>query len=352
MKDPDFFAPARRILAGEIASLTGASLVDPAHTDIVIDSVAAASEGRAGALVFIDGKRNAEILKTTKASAVLCPAELASQAPAGVATLVSAKPQAAFAVITRLLFPGAMRPGSLTGETGRSAHASIAADAILEDDVTVEPGAVIGAGAMIGRGTVIAPNAVIGALTRIGRDSYIGPGASVQCAMIGDRVIIHAGVSIGQDGFGYLPGAKGLEKIPQIGRVVIQDDVEIGANTTVDRGALTDTVIGEGTKIDNLVQVAHNVRIGRGCVIAGNCGLSGSVTLGDFVMLGGRVGIADHIKIGTGAQLAASSGVMNDVPAGERWAGSPAQPMRDAFRELATLRGLADRKRKKRDGDE
>ncbi|WP_295812804.1 UDP-3-O-(3-hydroxymyristoyl)glucosamine N-acyltransferase [uncultured Nitratireductor sp.] len=353
MKDPDFFAPARRITAGEIASLTGADLVRAEHAEIVIEGVAAASEGGAGMLVFVEGKRNAELVRSTTASAVLCKREFAGQCPENVAALIADKPQTAFAEITRLLFPQAMRPGSMSGETGVSPRASVASDAVLEEDVTVEPGAVVGAGAMIGRGAIIAPNAVVGAFTRIGRDSYVGPGATVQCAMIGDRVILHAGVRIGQDGFGYLPGAKGLEKLPQIGRVVIQDDVEIGANTTVDRGALVDTVIGQGTKIDNLVQVAHNVRIGRGCVIAGNCGLSGSVTLGDFVMLGGRVGIADHIHIGTGAQLAASSGVMNDVPAGERWAGSPAQPMREAFRELAALRGLVDGKKKKtRDGDD
>ncbi|MCR4267307.1 UDP-3-O-(3-hydroxymyristoyl)glucosamine N-acyltransferase [Nitratireductor sp. ZSWI3] len=349
MKDPDFFVPARRIKAGEVASLTGATLADPAQADIVIETVAAASEGGAGTLIFIDGKRNAGMLAGTTAAAVLCPAEIAGQVPEGVATLIAARPQAAFNTVARLLFPTAVRPGSMTGEAGISKRAAVAADALLEDGVIVEAGAVIGAGVMIGAGTIIAPNAVIGAGTRIGRDSYVGPGATIQCAMVGDRVIIHGGVRIGQDGFGYLPGATGLEKIPQIGRVVIQDDVEIGANTTVDRGALNDTIIGQGTKIDNLVQVAHNVRIGRNCVIAGHCGLSGSVTLGDFVMLGGRVGIADHIDIGTGAQLAASSGVMNDVPAGERWAGSPAQPIREAFRELAALRGLVDGKKKKKE---
>ncbi|EKF43755.1 UDP-3-O-[3-hydroxymyristoyl] glucosamine N-acyltransferase [Nitratireductor indicus C115] len=349
MKDPDFFAPARAITAGEVASLTGATLANPDHADIVIDHVAAAFEGAAGALIFIDGKRNAHLLQNTSASAVLCPQDLVSLVPEGVAALSAGRAQAAFNTVARLLFPTAIRLGSVTGQTGISPRAAIADDAVLEEGVIVEAGAVIGAKAMIGRGTVIAPNAVIGEGTRIGRDGYVGPGASVQCAMIGDRVIIHAGVRIGQDGFGYLPGPKGLEKIPQIGRVVVQDDVEIGANTTVDRGALTDTIIGQGTKIDNLVQVAHNVKIGRSCVIAGHCGLSGSVTLGDFVMLGGRVGIADHIKIGSGAQLAASSGVMTDVPAGERWAGSPAQPMREAFRELAALRGLVDGKRRKKE---
>ena len=209
----------------------------------------------------------------------------------------------------------------------------------------IEAGAVIGAGAEIGSGTVIAPTAVIGKQCRIGRDGFVGPGASVQFALIGDRCVIHGGARIGQDGFGFVPGAKGPERIPQIGRVIIQDDVEIGANTTVDRGAMADTVIGEGTKVDNLVQIAHNVRIGRGCIIAGHCGLSGSSVLGDFVMLGGSVGLADHITIGTGAQIAAGSGLMDDVPPGQRWAGLPAVPIRDHFRQVSILRSLAKKRK-------
>jgi UDP-3-O-[3-hydroxymyristoyl] glucosamine N-acyltransferase len=163
----------------------------------------------------------------------------------------------------------------------------------------------------------------------------------VLSALVGDRVIIHGGVRIGQDGFGYVPGPGGPEKIPQLGRVIIQDNVEIGANTTIDRGAMSDTVIGESTKIDNLVQIGHNVRIGRGCVIAGQCGIAGSVTLADFVMLGGRVGVSDHVTLGTGAQLAASSGVMDNVPAGGIWAGTPAVPIREFFRQIAGLRKMS-----------
>lgn len=346
MKDPDFFAPSRRFLASEIATLTGASLVDSEHADAGITGLSPASEGGPETLVFINGKRNSAALRKVSAAAVLCEAEIAAFAPEGVAVLVTPHPQAAFATVGRLLFPTAVQPVSLTGETGVSAAANIAQDAHIEAGAIVEAGAVVCPGASIGRGTVVAPNAVIGPLCQIGREGYVGPGVTVQCALVGDRVIVHAGARIGQDGFGYIPGASGLDKIPQVGRVVIQDDVEIGANTTVDRGTLSDTVIGEGSKIDNLVQVAHNVQIGRGCVIAGHSGLSGSVTIGDYAMLGGRVGVSDHVSIGSGAQLAASSGVMNDVPAGERWAGSPAKPMREAFRELAALRGLAVRRRK------
>jgi UDP-3-O-[3-hydroxymyristoyl] glucosamine N-acyltransferase len=159
---------------------------------------------------------------------------------------------------------------------------------------------------------------------RIGRTCSIGAAVTVINACLGDRVIVHSGTRIGQDGFGFLMGPGGHQKIPQIGRVIIQDNVEIGANCTIDRGSGADTVIGEGTKIDNLVQIGHNVSIGRHCVIVSQCGISGSVTLEDFVTLAGQVGIADHITVGEGAQIGAQSGLMNDVPAGERWFGYPA----------------------------
>ena len=175
------------------------------------------------------------------------------------------------------------------------------ASARIEAGVTIDPLAVIGPGAEIGAGTLIAAGAVIGPGVAIGRDCAIGAGATVLCALIGDRVIIHPGARIGQDGFGYLPSPKGHQKIPQTRRVIIQDDVEIGANTTIDRGGTRDTVIGEGTKIDNLVQIGHNVSIGRHCVIVSQTGISGSVEVGDFVMLGGQVGIGDHLTIGSGA---------------------------------------------------
>jgi UDP-3-O-[3-hydroxymyristoyl] glucosamine N-acyltransferase len=350
MTEPVFFKPTRRFSAGEIASLTGAELADPELSPTPVLGVASAAEGGAGMLVYIQGKRKA-LLEGLHAAALLCTADVAVEAPADIAVLVTSHPQQAFASVARLLFPNAARPGPLTGEEGISPLAHIAQDARIEPGATVEPGAVIGPGVAIGSGTIIAPNAVIGRSCQIGRDCFVGPGASIRAALIGDRVILHGGVRIGQDGFGFVPGKNGLEKIPHIGRVVIQNDVEIGANSAVDRGAINDTVIGEGTKIDNLVHIAHNVKIGRSCAIAGHCGISGSVTIGDYVMLGGRVGIADHVEVGSGAQLAAASGVMHDVPSGARWGGAPAQPIKDFFREVTTLRNLAQRK-KNGDGNE
>ena len=348
MTDPVFFEPARSYLAGEIAHLTGAVLADGQHAQTVVRTIASVHDGGEGALVYIEGKRNALRLNGLQAAAVLCTSEVASRVPADVACLVTPIPQQAFAQVGRLLFPQAVRPEAITGETGISPNAHVAADALIEPGAVVEAGAVIAAGAAIGSGTIVAPNAVIGRNCQVGRNGYIGPGATILNAFIGNNVIIHGGVQVGQDGFGFVGGgANGPEKMPQIGRVIIQDNVEIGANSAIDRGAMSDTIIGENTKIDNLVQIAHNVRIGRGCVIAGHCGISGSVTVGDNVMMGGRVGIADHLTIGSGARLAAASGFMNDVPAGEVWAGIPAKPMFEFMREVASVRKLARAKPKR-----
>ncbi len=298
MTDPVFFAAARRFSAAEIASLTGAILATPQYAANEVARIASLAEGGAGALVFADAKRKPADLADLRAAAVLYPQELAFGVPAGVAVLVARNVQQAFAQVGRLLFPDASIPGPVTREAGISARATVDPSATVEAGAIIEAGAVIGPGAAVGSGTVVAPNAVIGRNCQIGRDGYVGPGASIQYALVGNRVVIHGGARIGQDGFGYVAGPKGPEKVPQVGRVVVQDNVEIGANSAIDRGALGDTVIGDGTKIDNLVQIGHNCRIGRGCVIAGHCGLSGSVTLGDFVMLGGRVGIADHVSVG------------------------------------------------------
>lgn len=351
MADPVFFVPTRRFTAIEIANLAGAELADTAHSAIEVSGIASASEGGEGMLVYIEGRRNAGLAETLDAAAVLCAADIASKVKPGVAVLVTEKPQAAFAMIGRLMFPAAASPQALTGETGISPGAHVDPTARLEAGVVVEPGAVIGPMAAIGAGTIIAPNAVIGRLCQIGRDCYIGPGASIQSTLAGNRVIIHAGAKIGQDGFGFTAGAAGPERIPQIGRVVIQDNVEIGANSTVDRGAMADTVIGENTKIDNLVQIGHNVRIGRNCLIAGLAGISGSVNVGDNVVIGGGVGIADHLTIGAGAQLAARSGFMNNVPPGEIWAGYPARPMAETLRGIATLRKLTEARSKQGGGN-
>jgi UDP-3-O-[3-hydroxymyristoyl] glucosamine N-acyltransferase len=348
MTNHGFFKPSGVLRASDVLAMGGELLVNTDLADRVITSLAAIEMASDAALVFAEGKDYAPKLADLPRCTLICTEFLSPFAPAHVAVIIAKKPQQLFAKAGRHLFPQTIRPTSFSGVIGIAANATIASSARLEANVTVEAGAVIGADVEIGSGSVVGPGAVIGAGCRIGRDCIIGPNATVLNAYFGNRVLVHAGARIGQDGFGFVPGERGLEKMPHVGRVILQDDVEVGANTTIDRGALSDTTVGEGTKIDNLVQIAHNVRIGRNCVITGHCGLSGSVTLGDRVMLGGRVGIADHVTIGDGAQVAAASGVMNDIPAGERWAGAPAQQMKDFFREVAIIRNLVREKREKR----
>jgi UDP-3-O-[3-hydroxymyristoyl] glucosamine N-acyltransferase len=347
MADPNFFTPSRQLTVGDIAGFTGASLRDASLGDRVVSRLASLADSDSDALVFLEGKKNAGNLSSLKAAAVLCTEDLQNVIPKGIAVLLTRNPHRDFSAIGRMLFPAAARPEPWYGETGISPNAIIHPSAVIEAGATVEAGAVIGRGVAVGSGTVISATAVIGANCQVGRDSFISPGVSVQYAFIGNRVYLHPGVRIGQDGFGFVPGARGIEKVPQLGRVIIQDDVEIGANATVDRGSLADTVIGEGTKIDNLVQIAHNVRIGRSCLIAAHCGISGSVTIGDMTMLGGRVGIADHLTIGSRVQIAAASGVMNDIPDGEKWGGLPARPFKQWFREVAALRSIGQPKKEK-----
>jgi UDP-3-O-[3-hydroxymyristoyl] glucosamine N-acyltransferase len=337
---PDFIESSSALTTGEIAVLTRAKLREGDPPDRRICNIAPLDSAGPGDISFLDTSKYLDALVGLRAGACLIAPRFAAAAPPGVVVIETPHPYPAFVAVARKLFPQALRPTSLFETRGRAETAQVHATARLEAGVTVDPLAVIGPRAEIGAGTLIGAGAMIGPDVRIGRDCVIGPGATVVYALIGDRVIIHPGARIGQDGFGYLPSPQGHQKIPQTRRVIIQDDVEIGANTTIDRGATRDTVIGEGTKIDNLVQIGHNVSIGRHCLIVSQVGISGSVVVGDFVMLGGQVGVADHINIGAGAMLGARAGVMSEVPSGARWAGYPAEPVGDWKRGVATIRRL------------
>jgi UDP-3-O-[3-hydroxymyristoyl] glucosamine N-acyltransferase len=343
MTEPFYFEPARKLTVGDVVRLTGAEPRAETPLDRPISNIAPLDRAGTRDLTFLDNPKYADQLATTRAGACLMTPRFEKNAPQGLAVLHARDPYRAFVTVMRELFPEALRPSSLFDAKGVAPGTFVHASARLESGVVVDPGAVIGPGAEIGAGTVIGPNAVIGPKVRIGRDCAIGANTSLMHCLIGDRVIIHPGCHIGQDGFGYMMGKGGHVKVPQIGRVIVQDDVEIGAGTTIDRGAIRDTVIGEGTKIDNLVQVGHNVVIGRHCIIVAHTAISGSTTLGDMVVLGGRVAVNNHITIGEGAQVAATSGVNGDIPAGARYGGTPAKPVKQWFREMLLLERLAAR---------
>ncbi|HWM82820.1 MAG TPA: UDP-3-O-(3-hydroxymyristoyl)glucosamine N-acyltransferase [Pseudolabrys sp.] len=341
MTEPQFLKQTEGLALGDIVALTGAKAPDGAALDRRILDVAPVDTAGPADLTFVDQPKYVPQLARTHAAACFVSPRLMSHVPAHVVALQIEAPYRALVAVARTLFPGALRPSSFCGNAGVSPAAHVDPTARLEDAVIVDAGAVIGPDVEIGSGTLIGANAVIGPEVRIGRDCAIGPGTTISNALVGDRVIIHAGARLGLDGFGYLPGPKGHEKVPQVGRVIVQDEVEVGANTTIDRGAMRDTVIGEGTKIDNLVQIAHNVTIGRRCIVVAQTGISGSVVIGDYVLLGGQAGLKDHLTIGDGAQIAAQSGVMEDIPAGTKWGGFPAQPARDWMRSVLVLRRLS-----------
>jgi UDP-3-O-[3-hydroxymyristoyl] glucosamine N-acyltransferase len=308
-----------------------------------VSGIAALTEAGPYDLTFLENAKYFHQLADSQAGVCLTSARFAQACPPSMTVLIVHSPYRAFVAVAQVLFPDALRPSSAFGRTDGMDGAHIHPSAKLEAGVVVDPGAIVGPNAEIGAGSIIGAGSVIGAQVRIGRQCSIGAGATLTHALVGDRVIMHPGVRIGQDGFGYVMGGEGHQKVPQVGRVIIQDDVEIGANTTIDRGAIRDTVIGEGSKIDNLVQVGHNVVIGRHCMVIAQTGISGSVTLCDSVILGARVGVNNHVTIGEGAQIAAISIVNNDVPPGARWGGTPAKPVKAWFREMKTLERLAAR---------
>lgn len=331
MPDARFFQTLAPLTLDVLAERIGGELV---RGEGQASSVAPVGSAGPGAVAFVGDKKFAAALETTGAAVVIVPPDLADRAPSHTGVIVSREPQAAWSRAS-LLFH---RPLTLDASAPR--------DQVCEDDtVVLEPGVIVGSGARIGRGSRIGANTVIGPGVQIGRDCVIGSNVSIGFALVGDGVKIYAGARIGEAGFGAAGSSAGAVDVPQLGRVIVQDNVTIGANTCIDRGAYDDTVIGENTKIDNLCMIGHNCVFGRNVLMAGQTGVSGSVTIGDGVMFGGQAGVGDHITVGRGARVAAGAGVLSDIPAGETWSGYPARPLRQFLRETIWLAKQSGRKK-------
>jgi len=333
--DTRFYAPLGALTLEEIAGRTGAVLAgEPAQ---IISGIASAANSKAAEIAFLegDGKKTPEL--SEHLAAVISTSGMRRHVPAGVSILETPFPRYIHSQVARALFRA--RHHLPMSREHVSDEAQIHADAVIQ------PGACVGPGAAIGAGAIIGSNAVIGPGVQIGRNTTVAPNASVHCSLVGDNVTILAGARIGETGFGVLVGPQGAEDAPHYGRVIIQDHATIGANSCIDRGVFEDTIIGERTKIDNLCQIAHNVVLGRGVIVAAFGGISGSVRVGDGSMLGGRAGIADHVTVAERVSLAASAGLFRDVESGETWGGTPAKPIRQWMREVAWLQKQANPKK-------
>lgn len=348
MADPRFYDNRGPFTLAEICSTAGAALPQDVDGKSRILDVASLTGAGPEHLTFFSGAGETIRAQLAQSNAGFCfvPTKVSKplQTRVGMSTIAVSSVQHAFAAAARLFYPE-------SGLVVWSQQMAVDPSAMIGANVSLGLGVVIGSGAEIGDGTRIGPNSVIGRGVAIGRNCEIGSNCSITNAYLGDEVLVFPGAQIGQPGFGFASGATGHIKIPQIGRVIIQDRVEIGACTTIDRGALGDTVIGEGTKIDNLVQIGHNTRVGRHDMIIAQVGISGSCDLGDFVVLAGQVGLADHVKIGSGARFAARTGVLpGDYPGGQDYAGMPAQPARAWMREMFALKKLAKKSNRDSDG--
>ena len=341
MADPRFYDNRGPLTLAELCARLG--LPPSGDGEAVVRDVAPLEEAGPSQLSYCTGRSRAKLLARSNAGICFLDDNLNADPPAGMIVLRCPSAAHAFAAAAALFYPE-------HDSVEWNASEAVDKTALIAEGARLAPGVVIGPGAEIGEGTRIGANTVIGRGVAIGRDCRIGSNVSVSHAYVGDEVAILPGAQIGQPGFGFASSPRGHTKIPQLGRVIVQDRVEIGACTTIDRGALGDTVIGEGTKIDNLVQIGHNCRIGRHAMIVAQVGISGSSELGEFVVLGGQVGVADHARIGDRARLAGRTGVLpGDLPGGQDYGGLPARPVGQWLREVATLAALA--KRPKRDGN-
>jgi UDP-3-O-[3-hydroxymyristoyl] glucosamine N-acyltransferase len=330
--DSRFYRRQGPFSATEIALALGAACPG---SDAMLSGVAPLQCAGASDISFLDGARYERLLRDTSAGAVIVEPSLADRVPQGAAPIVVPSTTEAWAKVVRLFHPLApLKPG-------RDPTAYVAPCAQVDETAEIGPFAYIGEGVVVGARCRIGPQAVLQEGVVVDPDCRIGAGCVVSHAVIGAGSCLHPGVRIGQEGFGLTRTDKGLRTVPHLGKVAIGADVEIGAGCTIDRGSLGDTVIGDGCRLDNLVHIAHNVQLGRCCVIVAQVGIAGSTVLEDFVQVGGQAAIAGHLRIGAGVQIAGKSGVMCDLAPGAVVFGTPAQPKTQAFRQVAWLKRMS-----------
>jgi len=338
MPDPRFFGIVGPFTVAQLSEISGSAIAEGHAPDKLVKDVAPLERAGKDDVSFLDNPLYISALSMSAAGVCIIHPERLNSAPDEMTLLLSENPYLAYAKVAAAFYPEA-KPDELCDE-----NYFIHPTATIGQGTHVSPGVVVGAYAEVGSQCKIGPNAVIGSGVVIGDECRIGPSVTVQYSIIGSEVTIFAGACIGEAGFGFATGSEGHITVPQLGRVLIGDKSEIGANTTIDRGSAADTVIGQGCRIDNLVQIGHNVILGNGCIVVSQVGISGSTQLDDFVVVGGQVGFSGHLKIGKGVQIAAQSGVMNDLPAGGKYSGSPAVPMRQWIKQAAMLRSMGKKK--------
>jgi len=333
--DPRFFA---RTGPHSLAAVAEAARGEAPPRRVRYTGIAPLQSAGPEEVSFLDNKRYLPALANTRAGAVIIHPDLAGQVPEGCVAIATPEPYEGWARVAALFHP---EPPAVPG-----VHPAAVVDpsATIDPSAEIGPLAVIGPRAEIGARCRIGALAVIGDGAVVGPDCRIGPQVSVSHALLGARVCLFPGARVGQDGFGFAITGEGLLSVPQLGRVILGDDVQVGANSTIDRGSAQDTVIGAGSRLDNLVQIGHNVRLGRCCVVVAHAGISGSTELEDFVVVAAQAGLAGHLRIGRQARIGAQAGVMADVPPGQDVVGSPSQPVKAFFRQVAILRRL-DRER-------
>lgn len=329
MPDSRFFTNSGELSLSEIAAITGASIASSGEQKF--SGVAPLETAGSTDISFLDNIKYISAFETSKAGACFVRKKFAERAPKTMQLLITEEPYYAYAIAAQQFYP------QENFTAGISTNAQIAESASIGKNVRIDSGVVIADNVKIGDNCWIGANTVIARNVEIGESTRIGALCSLSHSIIGKNVTIHRGVHIGQDGFGFAAGAKGITKLPQLGLVVIGDNVEIGSGTCIDRGAGHNTTIGDNSKIDNLVQIGHNVQIGRYTMIAAQTGIAGSTRIGDKVLIGGQVGLAGHTTVENGAKLAAQAGIMTDIPAGATYGGSPAIPILDWHRQTAML---------------